>query len=160
MFELKLEISLYNRICNCNNYAPFFVKMPQIPVTNVPTSTEINKEANAAATALNGNLFLSLTLKYVNFLKQFWKNFAVIYLLKTCFYIISNLLQLTLFFSVNGHIQENCVVNHQQERTRWNTWPFPLRFNHPSKKASQERSCKRGGRGKEKWTTQCPPYVI
>lgn len=57
-----------------------------------------------------------------------------------------NCIMINTDLSVNGHIHTS-VVNHQQERARWNTWPFPLRFNHPSKKASQERTCRGGGRG-------------
>lgn len=59
---------------------------------------------------------------------------------------MKNCIAANALLSVNGHSQD-CVVNHQQERPRWNAWPFPLRFNHPSKKASQERSRKRRGRG-------------
>lgn len=66
------------------------------------------------------------------------------------YYIKKNCVSLTLLFRKNGHSQDNNVVSHQQERARWNAWPFPLRFNHPSKKASQERSCKIGGSGEKR----------
>lgn len=32
-----------------------------------------------------------------------------------------------------------------KKRERWNAWPFPLRFNHPSTQASPKRSRNRGG---------------
>lgn len=51
----------------------------------------------------------------------------------------------TVFFSDWTHSGLLCrCCQPPARKASWNTWPFSLRFNHPSKKASQEKSCKRG----------------
>lgn len=70
--------------------------------------------------------------------------------------------QITLLFQWTHTVKRLCR-QLAARRERWNAWPFPLRLNHPSTMASQERSRERGSsleKKQEKWTTQCPPYVI
>lgn len=56
-----------------------------------------------------------------------------------------------LLLLVNEHVKTTVLWNTSKKRARWNAWPFPLRFIHPSQKASQEkRSCKREGMGQKR----------
>lgn len=77
------------------------------------------------------------------------------YLSKTVFFIsyidMYTSITVNTILSANRHTLD-CrvgVVNHEQEKQAEILDLSLLRFNHPSKKASQEKSCKRGD-GKEK----------
>lgn len=51
--------------------------------------------------------------------------------------------QISLLFQWTDTVKQLCR-RLAARRERWNAWPFPLRFNHPSTMASQERSRERG----------------